>query len=101
MRRIFDQFPDGNRGWPVSITIISSDLSDEELIQNAPLMAISYDHPRKGDDLVIEVGKDQVTYAHTIDLPAEVSTRRNSNGQIIEIWVGDAARTKTLFKLQA
>jgi hypothetical protein len=36
---------------------ISSNLGDEELIQNAPLMAIVYDRSEKGNDLVIEVGK--------------------------------------------
>ncbi|MEH2158942.1 hypothetical protein [Nostoc sp.] len=47
--------------------IIDSELGDEELIQNAPLIAMVYDRPGKGDDLVIEVGQDEVTYAHTIN----------------------------------
>ena len=97
----FDQFSDGNRGRHLSIESISSELGDEELIQDAPLMAMIYDRPAKGDDLVIEVGKDQVTYAHTIDSPTEVLTGQNSNGQIVAIWISDAAGTKTLIKLQA
>ena len=97
----FDQFSDGNRGRHISIESIGSELGDEELIQNAPLMAIIYDRPGKGDDLVIEVGKDQVTYAHTIDSPTEVLTGQNSNGQIIAIWISDAVGTKTLIRLQA
>jgi len=97
----FDQFSDGNRGRHISIESISSELGDEELIQDTPLMAITYDRPGKGDDLVIEVGKDQVTYAHTIDSPTEVLTGQNSNGQVVAIWISDAAGTKTLIKLQA
>lgn len=97
----FDQFSDGNRGRHISIESISLELGDEELIQNAPLMAIVYDRPGKGDDLVIEVGKDEVTYAHTIDAPTDVSTGQSSNGQMIALWIGDAAGTKTLIKLQA
>ena len=81
----FDQFSNGNRGRHITIEFINSELGDEELIQNAPLMAMVYDRPGKGDDLVIEVGKDEVTYAHTIDSPTEVLTGQNSNGQIIAI----------------
>ncbi len=97
----FDQFSDGNRGRHISIEIISSELGDEELIQNAPLMAMVYDRPGKGDDLVIEVGQDEVTYAHTIDSPTEVLTGQDSNGVMIAVWISDAAGTKTLIKLQA
>jgi hypothetical protein len=68
----FDQFLDGNRGRHISIEIIGGELGDAELVQNAPLMAMIYDRPGKGDDLVIEVGQDEVTYAHTVDLPTEV-----------------------------
>jgi len=97
----FDQFSDGNRGRHISIEIISSELGDEELIQNAPLMAMVYDRPGKGDDLVIEVGKHEVTYAHTIDSPTEVLTGQDSNGVMIAVKISDAAGTKTLIQLQA
>ena len=97
----FDQFSDGNRGRHIAIEIIDPELGDEELIQNAPLMAMVYDRPGKGNDLVIEVGKDQVTYAHTIDEPTEVLTGQSSSGQIIALWISDAGGTKTLVKLQA
>ena len=69
----FDQFADGNRGRHISIEILGSELGDEELIQNAPLMAMVYvggasqneNPPKKGNKLTIETGKDEVTYAHT------------------------------------
>jgi hypothetical protein len=96
----FDQFSDGNRGRHIAIESISAELGDEELIQKAPLMAMVYDRPGKGNDLVIEVGKDQVTYAHTIDSPTEVLTGQSATGQIIALWISDAAGTKTLIKLQ-
>jgi hypothetical protein len=97
----FDQFSDGNRGRHISIENISSEFGDEELIQNVPLMAIVYDRPGKGNDLVIEVGEDEVTYAHTIDAPTEVLTGQISSGQIVAFWISDAAGSKTLIKLQA
>ncbi|WDD36432.1 DUF5335 family protein (plasmid) [Nostoc sp. UHCC 0926] len=97
----FDQFSSGNRGRHISIEIIDSELGDAELIQNAPLMAMVYDRPGKGDDLVIEVGRDEVTYAHTIDSPTEVLTGQNSTGVILAVRISDAAGTKTLIQLQA
>lgn len=97
----FDQFSNGNRGRHISIENISSEFGDAELIQNAPLMAIIYDRPGKGNDLVIEVGKDKVTYAHTVDAPTEVLTGQSSSGQIVALWISDAAGTKTLIELQA
>ena len=104
----FDQFSDGNRGQQMSILIlrgsaneiINSVDGDEELIQDAPLMAMVYDRPGKGDDLVIEVGKDEVTYAHTIDSPTEVLTGQSESGRMLAVWISDAAGTKTLVKLQ-
>ncbi len=96
----FDQFSNGNRGRPMAIESISPELGDNELIQHAPLLAIVYDRPGKGNDLVIEVGKAEVTYGHTIDAPTEVLTEQNSTGQTIAIWISDAAGAKTLIKLQ-
>ncbi len=95
----FDQFSDGNRGRHISIEIINSELGDEELIQNAPLMAMVYDPVGKGDDLVIETGKDEVNYAHTVDSPTEVLTGQDSNGLMLAVSIADAAGTKTLIKL--
>jgi Family of unknown function (DUF5335) len=97
----FDQFSDGNRGRYISIEMLGAELGDAELIQNAPLMAMIYDRPGKGNDLVIEVGQDEVTYAHTVDSPTEVLTGQDSNGLMLAVWISDSAGTKTLIKLQA
>jgi hypothetical protein len=96
----FDQFSDGNRGRHIFIEIIDSELGDEELVHDAPLMAIIYDRPGKGDDLVIEVGKDQVFYAHTVNAPTEVLTAHNSLGEIVAIYISDVSETRTLIKLK-
>ena len=97
----FDQFSDGNRRRHISIESLSSEFGDETLIQDTPLMAIVYDRPGKGNDLVIEVGKEEVVYAHTVDAPTEVLTGQDSNGQMLALWISDAAGAKTLIKLQA
>ena len=97
----FDQFSDGNRGRHISIEIIRAEVGDEELIKDVPLMAIVYDRPNKGDDLVIEIGRDEVTYAHTVDSPQEVLTGQSASGEMLALSISDAAGTKTLIKLQA
>ncbi len=97
----FDQFSNDNRGRRISIEIINSELGDEELIQNAPLMAMIYDRPGKGDNLSIEVGKNEMTYGHTIDSLTDVLTGQNSTGVMIAVQISDAAGTKTLIQLQS
>jgi len=49
---------------------------------------------------VIEVGKDEVTYAHTVESPTEVLTGQSENGQMMALSISDAAGTKTLIELQ-
>ena len=95
----FDQFADGNRGRHISIEILGAELGDLELIQNAPLMAMVYDPPKHGNKLTIETGKDEVTYAHTIDDPKEALTGQDANGIMLAVRIGDAAGTQTLIKL--
>jgi hypothetical protein len=97
----FDQFSDGNRGRRISIELLGGELGEAELVQNTPLMAIIYDRPGKGDDLVIEVGQDEVTYSHTVDSPTEVLTGQDSNGLMLAVSISDATGIKTLVKLQA
>jgi Family of unknown function (DUF5335) len=97
----FDQFSDGNRGRHISIEILDSELGDQELIQNAPLMAMVYDPPTKGNKLTIETGKNEVTYAHTVDSPTEVLTGQDENGIMLAVQIRDGAGLKTLIKLQA
>jgi Family of unknown function (DUF5335) len=97
----FDQFSDGNRGRHISIEILGSELGDAELIQDAPLMAMVYDPPKNGNKLTIETGKDEVSYAHTVDSPKEVLTGQDANGIMLAVQIRDATGIPTLIKLQA
>jgi len=96
----FDRFSVSNRGRHIAIEIIDPDLGDQELIKNAPLLAMIYDRPDKGDNLAIEVGKDQMTYAHTVQSPRDISTGQNASGDIVAIWITDVTDRKTLIKLE-
>ena len=99
--KFFDQFSGDYLGRHIEIEIIDSELGDESLIKNAPLLSIIYDRPGKGDNLAIEVGKDEMTYGHTIDSSKEISTGENSNSEIVAIQIEDANGRKTLIKLEA
>jgi Family of unknown function (DUF5335) len=96
----FDQFSDGNRGRHISIEILGAELGDLELIQNAPLIAMVYDPPKHGNKLTIETGKNEVTYAHTVDSPKEVLTGQDANGIMLAVQIRDATGVPTLIKLQ-
>jgi Family of unknown function (DUF5335) len=96
----FDTFTNGNRGRHVSIECIDPELGTLEPIKDAPLLSMIYDRPGKGDDLMIEVGKDEVFYAHTIDSPTEVLTGQNAIGEMVAVWISNAAGIKTIIKLQ-
>jgi Family of unknown function (DUF5335) len=96
----FDQFSDSNRGRHILIEILGGELGDLELIQNAPLMAIVYDPPKKGNKLTIETGKNEVSYAHTVDSPTEVLTGQDANGVMLAVQIREATGIPTLIKLQ-
>ncbi|WP_103668524.1 DUF5335 family protein [Pseudanabaena sp. BC1403] len=99
--KFFDQFSGDHLGRHIEIEIIDSELGDESLIKHAPLLAMIYDRPGKGNNLSIEVGKDKMNYGHTVDSPTEISTAQNANGDIVAIWIADATGRKTLVKLES
>jgi Family of unknown function (DUF5335) len=96
----FDMFTNGNRGRHISIESIDPEFGNLELIKDAPLLSMIYDRPGKGNDLMIEVGKDEVSYTHTIDSPSEVMTGQNSIGEMVVVWISDASGIKTVIQLQ-
>ncbi len=99
--KFFDQFSTDYRGKNISIEMIDAELGDEELIKNAPLLAMIYDRPGKGDNLAIEIGKDEMTFGHSIESPTEVATGENANGEIMAISISEASGRKTLIKMPA
>jgi Family of unknown function (DUF5335) len=96
----FDMFTNGNRGRHISIESIDPKLGNLQLIEDAPLLSIIYDRPDKGDDLMIELGENEVFYAHTVDSPTAVLTGQNSIGEMVAVWISNAVGIKTIIKLQ-
>jgi len=98
--KFFDGFSQENRGRMISIEIIDSEHGDQELMRNGPFMAMIYDRPNKGNNLMIEVGKEEMTYAHTIDSPTEVMIAQDASGIVMAVEITDASGIKTLVTLQ-
>jgi len=53
----FDRFSTNNRGRHISMETIDEKFDDYQLISNAPLLAMIYDRPDKGDNLAIRQGR--------------------------------------------
>ena len=96
----FDQFSTTHRGRSISIEVIDPVNGDQEVVHKAPLLVVIYDRPGKGNNIMIEVGQDEVAYAHTIAAPAEVLTRQNSEGVLTALLITDGVGTKTLLQFQ-
>jgi hypothetical protein len=96
----FDMFTNGNRGRHISIESLDPEFGDLELVRDLPLLSMIYDQPGKGGDLMIEVGQEEVLYAHTVDSPTEVMTGQNSIGETVALSISDTAGIKTIIKLQ-
>ena len=96
----FDLLSDGNRGRMIAIEVINPEIGDEELIKNAPLLSLVYDPPKKGNDLMIETGKEQVNYAHTVTAPTEVWEAQDENGKVVALEIKDESGTQTILRFE-
>lgn len=96
----FDLFSNSNRGRRLTIGLLDQTLGSQELIRDAQLLAIVYDPVNKGNDLVIETGQEQVSYAHTIDAPTEVWTGQDETGVVLAVRVSDATGNQTFLQFQ-
>ena len=105
----FDLFSGDCYQQHISIKNISLEFGDKSLINYSPLIAISYVQDPKGDwakptlgeRLIITVNQSDLLYTHTIYSPTEVSIKQRSNGEIMAVWIRDAAGTKTSIRLKS
>lgn len=97
----FERFSGDLHDQYISIKNISLDCGDKSLINYSPLMAITYVQDQVGDRLLIVVRQADLIYTHTIYSPTKVSIKKRSKGEIMAVWISDAAGTKTSIRLQA
>ena len=86
----------GNKGRMIGVETKTAASGVEEFIAESPLFAIDYDPLNKGNDLVISVGRDSVTYEHTIAAPVEIWQSQDDAGRVSAIEVVDQNGDRTL-----
>lgn len=92
----FDMVSDGNRGRRVKVEVDDPEAGNLEPVKDTPLMAIVCDPPGKGNDIVIETGKREVNYAHTVASPTEVWEAQEDSGKLVALKVKDASGGQTI-----
>jgi hypothetical protein len=93
----FATFSTENRNSPVTVELIGPELGDQILVEGAPLMAVDYDPPDKGDNMVITTGEE--SQEHVMQGPREVWLARDELGRIEVIEIVDSEGVRTLIRL--
>ncbi len=83
----FDTFTNGNRGRLIDLEVVDREFGDETPVKEQPLWSLIYDPANKGNDLTIEIGRDQVAYGHTIEAPNEVWQEQDDNGKVVALGI--------------
>jgi Family of unknown function (DUF5335) len=98
--KFFNQLSGGVCTQRISIEVIDPKVGATRLIHNAPLVAMIYNCPAKGGNLVIKVGRKDMAYTYTIDSTTEISVEPDFNPGIIKILVNNEAEKQTLIEIQ-
>jgi hypothetical protein len=94
-----DQFSDGNKGRKIKLEVIDREAGDLIPVESAPLWSLVYDPIKAGNHLTIEVGRDEVSYAHTIDAPTDIWEKQDDNGKAVALEILAQDGTQTIISL--
>lgn len=95
----FDTFTNGNKGRLIKLEVIDREMGDETPVENMPLWVPIYDPVGKGNDLTVEIGRDEIAYSHTIEAPNEVWQERDDNGKVVALEIKTEDGTQTILQL--
>lgn len=95
----FDTFTNGNKGRSIDLEAIDPELGNVTPVKNQPLWSFVYDPVGKGNELTIEIGRDEVAYGHTIYAPNEVWQEQDDNGKVIALQIKADDRTQAIVRL--
>jgi hypothetical protein len=95
----FDQFTNGNKGRQIKLEIISQEIGDQTPVESAPLWSLVYDPMRVGNNLTLEIGRDEVSYAHTINDLSDVWEKQDENGKAVALEVLSKDGTQNMISL--
>lgn len=95
----FDQFTNGNKGRQIKLEIVSPEIGDQTPFESAPLWSLVYDPMRVGNNLTLEIGRDEVSYAHTINDLSDVWEKQDENGKAVALEVLSEDGTQNVISL--
>jgi hypothetical protein len=72
----------------------------ESPVREGKLLAVDYDPPNKGNDIVITTGVDRVEYSHTVGTPVEVWRAQRDDGEIVALEITNQRGVKTVVGLK-
>ena len=96
----FVTFSNGNQGREVTLQVFGGDEGAEEQARQGKLLAVDFDPPGKGNDLVISTGVNEESYSHVIKEPVEVWRAQHDDGSIAALEIIDSNGMKTVLGLQ-
>ncbi len=91
----FDTLSNGNRGRNIKLVVSEAGTGNLEPVKDTPLMSIICDPDGKGNDIIIETGRTEVNYAHTVSNPIEVVESQDENGKLIALAITDQNKAQT------
>ena len=96
----FNQFSKRNRGRFIALEIADEEVGDEDLVKQSPLAFITYDPVNKGNDVVIAIGRDAVSYSHTVSAPKAVWIAKDDADQVVALEIVDHNGTQTIVRFR-
>lgn len=98
-REFFDMFTNGNRGRLITLEVIDREMGDLTPVENMPLRSLMYDPVGKGNDVTVEIGRDEVAYGHTIEAPSEVWQEQDDSGKVVALQIKAEDGEQTILQL--
>jgi len=94
-----DTFTNGNKGRLIVLEVLDPELGVQTPVKDQPLWSLVYDPVGKGNDLTIEIGRNEVSYGHTIDFPNELWQEQDDNGKAIALQIKAEGGIQTIVRL--
>lgn len=94
-----DTFTNGNKGRLIVLEVLDPELGVQTPVKDQPLWSLVYDPVGKGNDLTIEIGRNEVAYGHTIDSPNELWQEQDDNGKAIALEIKAESGSQTIVRL--
>ncbi|GAP62524.1 hypothetical protein ARMA_0947 [Ardenticatena maritima] len=90
-----------NAGRPVDVRVVNTDVGDQALAEDEPLVAIDADLEDGIDDaIIITVGRDDDIFGHTVNDPVNIWLRYDDEGRLLDIDIESREEGRTLIEFK-